>query len=244
MIDWHIGCSGFSYKHWKENFYPKGYPQRKWFEYYCEHFRTVELNVTFYRFPDVPILSSWYQRSPDDFLFSVKAPRIITHFKKLNDCRQLLSDFYHNLSLGLKEKVGCILFQFPPTFDYTEERLEKIIESLNLSFANVVEFRHTSWWQEKVYRALGDFKITFSGMSHQKLPDEIVINAPLLYYRMHGAPQLYRSLYEPTFLKQLVENISEKQNVNDAYIFFNNDNNANAVINARQMMEMVGRHKK
>ncbi len=73
MIEWHIGCSGFSYKDWKEVFYPKGIPQRKWFEYYGEHFKTLELNVTFYRFPQVSMLKSWYERSPPDFSFFCKS---------------------------------------------------------------------------------------------------------------------------------------------------------------------------
>ena len=72
-IQWHIGCSGFHYKEWKEVFYPKGLPQRKWFDYYCEHFDTLELNVTFYRFPEMASLQNWYNKSPARFLFSVKA---------------------------------------------------------------------------------------------------------------------------------------------------------------------------
>jgi uncharacterized protein YecE (DUF72 family) len=104
MIQWHIGCSGFHYKHWKEIFYPKEVPQRKWFEHYCEHFKTLELNVTFYRFPQIPMLQSWYERSPADFYFSVKAPRLITHFKKMNDCEKFLNDFYHTVEVGLKKK--------------------------------------------------------------------------------------------------------------------------------------------
>ena len=93
MIEWHIGCSGFHYKGWKEVFYPKGVPQRKWFEYYGEYFKTLELNVTFYRFPRVHILKSWYDKSPPDFSFSVKVPRAITHYKKMNDCEKFLTRF-------------------------------------------------------------------------------------------------------------------------------------------------------
>lgn len=114
MIEWHIGCSGFHYKHWKEIFYPKNVPQRLWFEFYWQHFNTLELNVTFYRFPKVSMLESWYKRSAPDFIFSVKAPRLITHYKKMNDCEKLLSDFYQTVQEGLKEKTGCVLFNFHP----------------------------------------------------------------------------------------------------------------------------------
>src|ERR1044072_6786414 len=94
MAKWWIGCSGFHYKHWVGKFYPGDLPQRKWFEFYCEHFDTLELNVTFYRFPQLSSLQSWYKRSPAKFQFAVKAPRAITHYKKFNDIERLISDFY------------------------------------------------------------------------------------------------------------------------------------------------------
>ncbi len=79
MKKWWIGCSGFHYKGWRGKFYPEGLPQKKWFEFYCQYFNTVELNTTFYRFPRIGDLRAWYDRSPDGFRFSVKAPRFITH---------------------------------------------------------------------------------------------------------------------------------------------------------------------
>ena len=196
MAKWWIGCSGFHYQHWIGSFYPEDLPKRKWFEFYCEHFHTLELNVTFYRFPQLSFLQSWYKRSPDDFSFAVKAPRAITHYKKFNDTEKLISDFYSTIEEGLQEKLGCVLFQMPPRFDYTEERLEKIINSLDPSFNNVLEFRHESWWQQHVYDKLAKHKITFCGMSHPSLPDEIVQNTSVLYYSMHGVPNLYQSPYK------------------------------------------------
>jgi uncharacterized protein YecE (DUF72 family) len=94
MVKHWVGCSGFHYKHWIDIFYPKGLPQRKWFEYYNQYFNTLELNVTFYRFPQLSFLESWYNRSPDDFCFSVKAPKAITHFKQFNDTQRMVDDFY------------------------------------------------------------------------------------------------------------------------------------------------------
>src|SRR4051812_36983931 len=114
MPSWWIGCSGFHYKHWKDIFYPEGLPQKKWFEFYCENFNTLELNVTFYRFPQLAFLESWYKRSPKKFRFAVKAPRSITHYKQFHDTESLISDFYGVVKTGLKNKLGCILFQLPP----------------------------------------------------------------------------------------------------------------------------------
>lgn len=239
MIEWHIGCSGFSYKDLKEIFYPKGLPQSKWFEYYCTFFNTVELNTTFYRFPQISTLQSWYQRSPKDFAFSVKGPRVITHYKKMEDCEQLLFDFYNIIAEGLKEKAACILFQFPPSFEYTLERLEKMIEILNPHFSNVVEFRHVSWWNEDVYKKLGKNKITFSGISHPRLPDDFIENAFLFYYRMHGVPRLYQSAYAASFLKEIVEAIKSSAKIKKAFIYFNNTMGGTAIKNAKEVIELL-----
>ncbi len=241
MVQWHIGCSGFSYKHWKEIFYPKGVPQRLWFEYYSQHFNTLELNVTFYRFPELAVFKSWYQRSGSGFTFSVKAPRLITHYKKMNGCEELLTDFYDRVSEGLKEKTGCVLFQFPPRFAYTPERLEKIINNLNPQFPNVVEFRNSSWWNEEVYKVLSDYNITFSGMSHPELPETIVENTPMLYYRMHGVPHLYFSPYSTHYLRKMIKTINSSGEIKDAFIYFNNDIGGNAIKNAEEMIAMLSK---
>lgn len=239
MIQWHIGCSGFHYKDWKGIFYPKEIPQRLWFEYYCTHFSTLELNVTFYRFPQLSILENWYKRSPSDFLFSVKAPKLVTHYKKMNDCGDLLQDFYNTVGEGLKEKAACILFQFPPGFNFTVERLDNIINSLNPGFPNVVEFRHGSWWNEEVFRKLKQSKISFSGMSHPTLPDTVIANTTLLYYRMHGVPNLYRSSYSLSFLKKIIKEIKTLVKVKEAFIYFNNDYDGVGIENAKEMIKLV-----
>src|ERR1043165_722031 len=108
-MKWHIGCSGFSYKEWKDVFYPPRLPQRLWFDHYSSRFSTLELNVTFYRFPQLKMLQAWYDKSPGGFIFSVKAPRLITHYKQLKDCQDLLNDFYTVCRDGLKEKLGPLL---------------------------------------------------------------------------------------------------------------------------------------
>src|SRR5439155_15469624 len=116
---------------------------------YCNHFNTLELNSTFYHFPRVHTLLNWYNKSPEDFKFSVKAPRLISHYKIFIDCESLLKDFYASVQEGLNDKLGCILFQLPPRIIYSDEVLNRIIESLNPAFNNVVEFRDKSWWNKK-----------------------------------------------------------------------------------------------
>ena len=239
MVKWWIGCSGFHYKHWKERFYPDGLAQNKWFTFYCEHFSTLELNVTFYRFPQLSFLKSWYEKSPAKFCFAVKAPRLITHYKKFSGTEKLIDDFYGTVSEGLKDKLGCVLFQLPPRTSYTSERLQTIINSLDNSFNNVLEFRHESWWNVEVYNELARHKITFCGMSHPLLPDEIIKNTSILYHRMHGVPDLYRSPYKKATLKKIIKEIEAGGMIKEAFVYFNNDIDASAIKNAKEMSELV-----
>src|SRR4029077_11454320 len=196
-----IGCSGFHYKEWKNKFYPEKLPQSKWFDYYCQQFNTLELNVTFYRFPQLSFLENWYKKSPANFCFAVKAPRLITHYKQFNETEELLSDFYSTIKDGLKEKLGPILFQLPGKITYNTDLLKRIVNSLDDKFINTVEFRHASWWNKHVYDELEKHHIIFCGISHPQLPEDIIINSPTIYYRFHGVPKLYYSQYDETVMK-------------------------------------------
>ena len=143
---WEIGCSGFHYKEWKGIFYPETLPQKDWFKFYAGKFNAIELNVTFYRFPVLSSLEDWYKVSPDNFSFTVKVPRLITHYKKFSDCTRLIDDFYNLIANGLREKLGPALFQLPPKYIYTNERLDRIVKSMYKEFQNVIEFRDKTWW--------------------------------------------------------------------------------------------------
>jgi uncharacterized protein YecE (DUF72 family) len=238
-MEWHIGCSGFHYKHWKDTFYPEGLPQKKWFSYYAQHFYTLELNVTFYRFPRLPVLRNWYEQAPDDFHFSVKAPKAITHFRQFHNTADMISDFYGTIRGGLAEKLGPVLFQLPPRLSYDAERLQRILNQLDPAFNNVLEFRHPSWWQTTVYEQLAAKGVSFCGMSHPELPDEVVINSPVVYYRFHGVTELYRSSYSRSELQDVVDKIRHQDGVDQAWFYFNNDAEVAAITNAKLMMQLM-----
>ena len=236
MIEWWIGCSGFHYKHWKEIFYPHKLPQTRWFEFYCQHFNTLEINVTFYRFPRLAAMQVWHKQSPDRFRFAVKVPKAITHYKKFIGTENMLSDFYNTSREGLGKKLGCVLFQLSPRSTYTEERLGRIIESLDYSFTNVLEFRHPSWWSEEVYRKLARHKISFCGMSHPDLPADVVQNTKNLYYRFHGVPELYKSKYDFKYLKEFADQVQHSKTTRTAFLYFNNDIGGSAIGNAQDLL--------
>ena len=235
----HIGCSGYHYRHWRGAFYPEKLPMRLWFNYYSQHFRTLELNVTFYRFPQLSFLENWYAQSPPDFRFAVKAPKLITHYKQFHNVQQLLADFYDTTERGLLEKLGPVLFQLPPRLAYAPDRLARILDCLDPGFVNVLEFRHPSWWQPAVYEELARRRVAFCGQSHPQLPDAVVATAPTLYYRFHGVPELYKSPYDESFLRRVRDEINVQSNVEEAYIYFNNDIDASAIGNARQLLNLT-----
>ena len=237
-MEWKIGCSGFHYPEWKRIFYPEDLPQRRWFEYYCTQFNTLELNSTYYKFPRVEYLKRWYEGSPPGFSFSVKAPRHITHFRKLGAAQRMLEDFNETVKEGLGGKLGCVLFQFPPNFHYEAGRLTKIVDVLDPSVRNVVEFRHGSWWDAAVYEVLTGAGVCFSGMSHPTLPDQVIRTTDTLYYRFHGTPHLYTSSYELPKLEHLAHEILGQTNARQAYVYFNNTADGHAVTNAKQLQDI------
>jgi uncharacterized protein YecE (DUF72 family) len=240
QIKWHIGCSGFHYKEWKEAFYPKGLPQKEWFDYYARHFNTLELNVTFYRFPTLKMLKSWYDKAPDGFTFSSKVPRPVTHFKKFEGTEEMLQDFYGMLKEGLGEKLGCVLFQLPPQFSFSDENLQKIIRQTDPAFQNVVEFRNESWWRDDVKAILEKKDISFCGVSFPKISiDDAVINNPLCYYRFHGVPKLFYSEYSEAFIKKIHRQIQSNTRVKEAFIYFNNTASLAALHNAGFFKKLV-----
>jgi uncharacterized protein YecE (DUF72 family) len=234
----HIGCSSFSNGYWKEVFYPKELPRNKWFEFYCQHFNTYEVNGTFYRFPRLKTFQDLYDKTPDDFLFSVKASKEITHIRLFIDCESLLKDFYDRCAEGLQEKLACILFQFPPSYTYTPERLEFIISKLDLKFKNVIEFRHESWWIPEVWNLLVKNNITLCSVSHPQLPETVFTVSPLIYVRLHGKPKMFYSSYSTEQLSELKDLVLNNNSANEVFVYFNNTASTAGILNALEMKSL------
>jgi uncharacterized protein YecE (DUF72 family) len=220
-------------------FYPEKLPQAKWFDFYCTKLDSLELNSSFYSFPTEKRLSQWYEKSPDDFIITVKAPRLITHYKRLNDCERLLDDFYQACSLGLKEKAGCLLFQMPPTFSYSEQNLELVIKSMRPGYDNVVEFRQPEWWSDEVIKKLAANDIHFCSVSHPTLPSNIITAGDTAYIRMHGNRRLFCSGYSMEELQKLKSEVQKLKGINKVYIYFNNTADTEGILNALDMKDLL-----
>jgi len=239
----HIGCSGYNYREWKGMFYPENIPQSKWLEYYTEHYNTVEINASFYRFPSGKSLKIWYDKTPTNFRFSLKANNQITHFKKFNGTQELINEFYDVADKSLKDKLECILFQLPPSVKYSRETLDRIVEQLNPAFNNVLEFRDAGWWNEDVYKILKSNKIIFCISSYPGLPDDFVKTTDTVYVRLHGKTELYKSNYSNHELQQLRDSI-DRSKAKHAFIYFDNTWGGNAIANAQTMQQLMNVNQK
>lgn len=225
------GCSSYYNRQWQGIFYPEGMPTKEWFAYYCTHFNTYELNASFYHFPTTRSLQTWYRKSPPEFIFSIKASKIITHTKKFVGCEAELAEFYKACEAGLKDKLACVLFQLPPSFHYTPERLALIIASLNPEFCNAIEFRHASWWTEEVHLAFRQHKLSFCNVNYPKLPPDIIATTPTAYVRLHGNPRLFYSEYHALELQVMLDQLA-KLKLKNAFIYFNNTASTAGILNA------------
>jgi uncharacterized protein YecE (DUF72 family) len=181
----YVGCSGWRYWKWRHSFY-QGVPQPDWFKHYAGVFDTVEINASFYSWPTVASVQAW-RRQPGsrDFVYTVKVCELITHIKKFKGTKTLIRDFGMIADI-LGERMGCFLFQLPPSSRYTKSRLNAIVSQLDPARRNAVEFRHKSWWNEEVYAAFRKAGLIFCSCSGPRLPDELVKTADEVYVRLHG----------------------------------------------------------
>ncbi len=232
----HIGTSGYSYTYWKGRFYPDKWPAAKQLQYFSTQFNTVELNHTFYRFPTVKSLAKAAAETPDDFRFSVKMNKLVTHTLRLRGAKEKIDEFMALVAEGLGPKLACVLFQLPPSFHFTAERLDDVLRNVAQQPTNVIEFRHISWWDETVFSALRDAGLSFCAVSFPGLPDDNICTSTLFYKRMHGVPELFKSAYSAETLAQLAATMPQ---VKEAYVYFNNTMFEAGYTNAARLQALV-----
>lgn len=236
----HVGCSGWFYWHWRDAFYPEGTPTSRWFDYYASQFRTVELNAPFYSWPTLAAVATWKRQvGRRRFVYTVKVNELITHTRKFVRTATLVKDFGFVADL-LGPRFGCFLFQLPPSFKYSSAALARILTQLDPRRRNVVEFRHRSWWNDKVYRAFEEGNAIFCSTSGPRLPDELVKTADDIYVRFHGTKRWYRHDYTKEELAVWTARV-KASGAREAWAYFNNDRDGFAIKNARELMRQLRR---
>jgi uncharacterized protein YecE (DUF72 family) len=237
-----IGTSGWSYDHWEPELYPPGLPARDRLARYVQSFSTVELNSSFYRWPRPSAFQSWQRRLPDGFRMSVKAPRGLTHGRRL----YAPEAWVRRIAAGWHELAGqrgVLLVQLAPAQPRDDARLAYFLRALPWWVRVAVEFRHPSWHHEDIFALLEAHGAAYCVMSGAHLPCVLRTTAPFAYVRMHGPDHdhLYGGSYSDTDLGWWADRLREwEQMGKDIFVYFNNDGDANAVRNARTLRGILG----
>jgi uncharacterized protein YecE (DUF72 family) len=233
--DIRIGTSGWYYYHWIDRFYPADLPKSKWFGFYAQHFDTVEINNTFYHQPKQQTFKNWRKQAPKNFIFVVKANRFITHIRKLKDVQEPLERFFEGIRL-LKSNLGPVLYQLPPSLHKDLQRLKAFLKILPKKPGAVFEFRHKSWYDKDTFELLDRFGAGFCIHDLGGLETPRIITGDVIYIRFHGTTGRYSGNYTKRVLQNWSNWIKDNRSkVRAVYAYFNNDYNAYAVHNAREL---------
>lgn len=240
MPDLIIGCSGFSYQHWRGTFYPEELPSTRWFAHYCTLFASVELNVTFYRLVKPATFDHWRESTPPGFSFAVKGSRFITHLKRLDAPDEPLERFFAGV-LRLEEKLFAVLWQFPPDYSCNLERLGRFLTCLRqYPVRNAFEFRHESWLNAEVAAMCKGHNVAICMADWPPFIADAPLTADFVYLRRHGESGRYSSLYTPDELATDAGRIRRYLATGrDVAIYFNNDFNGYAPQNAGELARLL-----
>ena len=235
-----IGCSGWNYKHWREAFYPKGLPVSRWFQFYAEHFDTVEINNSFYRLPSPETFAKWRDQAPSGFCYAVKANRYITQAKKLLDPEKPIERMMASVR-HLADRLGPILYQLPPSLGLNLERLEQFLAVLPKDVTSVFEFRAKSWYVPETYELLERHGAAFCTHDMAGSASERIAVGPIAYVRFHGGVGKYWGRYSDERLLGWADwMLGQAKAGRPVWAYFNNDIHAHAIHDAQTLKSMVG----
>ncbi len=241
--DLHVGTSGWSYPHWSGPFYPEDVKPARFLEYYTTQFDCVELNASFYRLPAPKTVEGWARRTPENFRFCAKVSRFITHRKRLVETAEPLERFLAVFE-PLRGRLGPFLVQLPPSLRFDPSVATAFLEELDRyrdRYAFALEARHASWFTPEALGLLARHGVaSVLADSGGRFPEGADATGPLVYLRFHGPDGRYTRPYTREALAAHARRIrawlSEGRQV---WAFFNNDTDAHAVFNARDLRALV-----
>ena len=246
MVEILLGTSGWHYKEWVGPFYKEKKESK--LSAYSKVFKTVEIDSTFYRYPNKGMVIGWLKYTKPDFIFTAKLPKLITHEKKL-DLKEGVEDDLEVFCelmrpLQLDGKLGCILIQLPPKFGLDNlERLEAFFQVLPAEFNFAVEFRDLSWMCDETWKLLEKYDVAYTIVDEPLLPPEVKVTSKIAYFRWHGkgGRPWYNYRYKVEELEPWVPKVKEVANkVERVYGYFNNHYHGYAVENCLEVLEMLG----
>jgi uncharacterized protein YecE (DUF72 family) len=228
-----VGTSGWQYKHWRHVYFRRGTPQNRWFEQVMHDFRTVELNVTFYRLPKVEVFVGWYDRSPADAVITVKASRYLTHVKRLRDPQSSVDMLLERIK-PLREKLGPILVQLPPDMQADVDALDTTLRCFPAGMRIAVEPRHDSWWTDDLRTCLERHDAALCWADRQGAITPLWRTADWGYLRFHEGQQDRWPFYTDDELDSWADIVTNTfpADSEDVYVYFNNDPGGAALVDA------------
>jgi uncharacterized protein YecE (DUF72 family) len=229
------GTSGFSYKEWQGPFYPEKLPAKAMLGFYATRLPTVEINNTFYRLPTAALLEGWRKQVPESFRFAVKAPRRITHIKRLKDCADEAGYLLTALQ-ALEPGLGSILFQLPPFFKRDAQALAAFTEILPSGCKAAFEFRHDSWFDAETYDVLRARNFALVQSEEADTPPDRLLpwTADWAYLRLRKVDYVEADL--AAWLERL-----RAADLDEAQVFFKHEDEATGPKLAERFLELAAR---
>ena len=229
-----VGTSGYNYPEWKGSFYPEKLPAAKMLPYYAEHFRSVEINYTFYRIPNEKILAGWDRETPAGFRLTLKAPKRITHIARLKDCGELLQ-YFLKTSATLGPKLGAILFQLPPYFRKDLAVLDEFLAGVTAGTCAAFEFRHASWMDAEVFARLRARNLALCVADSEKFSTPLEITASYGYFRLRD--EGYTAAELTSWARAIRDSAAA---CSDVFVYFKHEEAGKGPEFARLLLEALG----
>jgi uncharacterized protein YecE (DUF72 family) len=229
-----VGTSGYNYPEWRGSFYPEKFPTSKMLPYYSERFNSVEVNYTFYRVPTAALLDGWANQTPENFVFTLKAPRRITHDSKLRRCEELTQNFCRT-ARALGPKLGVLLFQLPPTFKRDDAVLNDFLELVPEGTRAAFEFRHPSWHDPTVFDLLRTHDIALCIADSEKMSTPVVATASYTYFRLRDEG------YQPADVVKWAETVRDASGSRDAFVYFKHEEEGKGPAFAKMLVDAMSR---
>lgn len=223
-----IGTSGFSYNEWKGIFYPEDLAPKDYLSFYSKHFKTTEINNTFYKIPSRQLTEKWYQEVPSDFSFTLKLSQRITHQKRLKDVDQEMLLFLDGAA-GVGEKLGPILVQLPPYFRKDEAVLKDFVSNYANRGKLAFEFRHESWFEDSTYALLSEYGCALAAVETEETKAIRKATGTFIYVRLR------KGEYDKKELEDWKNWINEQGK--DVYCYIKHDEKAPVV--AEQFLRLL-----
>jgi uncharacterized protein YecE (DUF72 family) len=235
-----IGTSGWEYRHWAGDFYPKGVPRERWLEHYVAEFDTVELNNPFYRLPSGDVFEAWGRRVPTEFRFAVKASRYLTHLKRLREPQEPLERFWTR-ARRMRDRLGPVLYQLPPRWRPNRRRLADFLAALP-DEPQAIEFRDRRWYGPTTCALLAEAGVALCLHDMAGSDTGPTAVGPFVYVRFHGSGARYGGRYSSQRLSAWARRMSDWAAEGlPVWAYFNNDIGGHAFRDADRLRTMVSR---